>query len=152
MNFKLDHVGIQTADFENTVQWYKDFYGCEETWSRTAEQLPPAIQRRMPLSTRLVELCKNEVRFHVFDMVTDEVQPARQLVNLEHYCVEVETLEELKELRQRWIDLFNSKKYTFKRDDMPTELIPSSDGMQGFYAHDPNGIELEAFYLPPKSE
>ena len=148
MNFRLDHVGIQTADFDNTVRWYKDFFECAETWSRTAEQLPVAIRRRMPLSTRLVELKKNGVRFHVFDMVKEEKIPPRQLVHLEHYCVEVDTLKELLALRQRWIDLFESQNYIFSRDDMPTEIISSSDGMQGFYAHDPNGIEIEAFYLP----
>ncbi len=148
MNFKLDHVGIQTADFDNTVKWYKDFFECEEIWSRTIEQLPVPIQNRMPLSSKLVELCKNDLRFHIFDIVTEHVQQPKNALHMEHFCVEVETFEELIELRERWISLFKSGAYTFVRDDMPTEIIPSSAGMQGFYAHDPNGIELEAFYLP----
>lgn len=152
MNFKLDHIGIQTNNFENTVKWYEDFFGCKQMWYKKKEDLPEAIQRRMPLAYQLVELQKNDLKFHVFDLENPEyaTQPKNALF-MEHFCVEVETFEELKDLRKHWISLFESGNYTFQRENMPTEIIPSSHGMQGFYAHEPNGIELEVFYLPKQA-
>ena len=68
MNFKFDHIAIQTDNFDNTVNWYKTFFSCRRTWSRTWEQLPLQIQTRMPFANQLVELRINDMRFHIFDI------------------------------------------------------------------------------------
>lgn len=148
MNLKLDHIAIQTNDFDNTISWYKDFLACEEKWYKKREELPVAIQNRMPYSSQLMELQTSEIRFHIFDIVVPFSEQSRKALQIEHYCLEVDTLDELHQLRSRWIELFQSGKYSFMRNDMVSEVIPSSHGMNGFYAHDPNGIELEIFHLP----
>lgn len=148
MNFKLDHIAIQALDYQNTITWYKDFFGCEEQWYRKKEQLPQAIQNRMPNCTQLVELKVDQIRFHIFDITVPHIVQPKNALQIEHYCVEVDTLDDLKALRKHWVNLYESGKYRFETSEMPTELIPSSDGMVGFYTHDPNGIEIEAFFLP----
>jgi len=57
-------------------------------------------------------------------------------------------MEELEYLRRYWIELYQSGKYQFKKSTMPTEIIPSSGGMNCFYAFDPNGLEFEVIHFP----
>jgi hypothetical protein len=60
----------------------------------------------------------------------------------------VASSEELAALRQRWLDLYRSGRYTFALEDQPTDVVVDSDGVESFYAPDPNGLELEFTFVP----
>ena len=147
MNFKLDHIAIQTDNFDNTVQWYKDFFSCQATWDRTWEQLPQGIQARMPLATQLVELQVDTVRFHIFDIKENYENASTNVLQYQHFGIVVDTREELDFLKDHWIQLYQSGKYQFKCATMPTDIIPSPGGLVCFYAFDPNGLEFEVMHF-----
>ncbi len=147
MSFVLDHIAIQTDDYDNTVSWYKEFFSCREAWDRTWEQLPAGIQKRMPLCTRLVELKVDEVRFHVFDIKEGYALPSERALQYQHFGIVVDTVERLHDLREKWIQLYDSGRFRFKTTDQPTDFIPSPGDMQCFYARDPNGLEFEVIHF-----
>jgi hypothetical protein len=55
----------------------------------------------------------------------------------------------LRELRRRWIELYESGRYLFTVHEPPTDVVTDDDGVQSFYAFDVNGLEFEFTYVPP---
>jgi hypothetical protein len=63
-------------------------------------------------------------------------------------CVQVATPQELVERRRRWIELYESGRYTFARPELPTEIVVDDDGVRSLYLFDVNGLEYELSYIP----
>jgi len=147
-DFRFDHIAIQARDHANTVAWYGEFFGCVENWHKTKEQLQNPD--RMPTCNQLCELQTGAMKFHIFDIAVDYVSQPTNALGIAHFCLEVSSMEKLEASRERWISLFRSGKYHFETAEEPTSLITSSDGMVGFYARDPNGIEFEILFQPLK--
>ena len=150
IDYKIDHIAIQTDNFDNTVRWYKDYFCCKVNWHRTWEQLPAAIQKRMPFATQLVELQTSQVRFHIFDINKKSARTSQSALQYQHFALVVDSSEKLDYLRNLWISLYQSGRYQFKKPMMPTDMIVSSNDMCCFYAVDPNALEFEVIYFPPK--
>lgn len=55
---------------------------------------------------------------------------------------------ELVELRERWIELYRSGRYSFALTEQPTEIVVDADGLHSFYTYDVNGLEFEFTYVP----
>ena len=146
MTYKLDHIAIQTNDYENTVGWYKAYFECEETWGRRWDQLPAGIQERMP-TKNLVELKVDEIRFHIFDMQQDYIDIPEQALQYQHFAITVDTMDDLHAMREKWIMLYKSGNYRYRKTSQPTEIIPSPGNMNCFYAYDPNGLEFEIIHF-----
>jgi catechol 2,3-dioxygenase-like lactoylglutathione lyase family enzyme len=141
------HVGIQTNDLENSVAWYEAFLGCQRAWS--LDRFSELTLSRLPGIRALTELVVGGLRLHLFERPGALPDPAVSAVQFQHLCLHVDTAAQLPLLRQRWLELFESGRYSYARDDPPTEVVTDSDGVQSFYAYDVNGLELELTYLPP---
>lgn len=144
--FKFDHIAIQTDDFENTVTWYKEFFLCEQKWTLT--KFSELTLKRLPSITKLVELQTGNFRFHIFDVKNDNKSVPNDALQYQHFCVQVPKIGQLEELRNRWLNLYESGLYTFKKDDPLTDIVTDKDGISVFYCYDVNGLEIEIMYTP----
>jgi catechol 2,3-dioxygenase-like lactoylglutathione lyase family enzyme len=143
----FDHIGIQTNDLDNCVNWYEAFLGCRRAWS--LDQFSELTHSRLPGIRSLTEIVVGDLRLHVFERPGRMPDPAESATQYQHLCLRVEDPDDLTRFRQLWVELFASGQYTYARDDQPTEIVIDADGVQSFYAHDVNGLELEFTYLPP---
>jgi catechol 2,3-dioxygenase-like lactoylglutathione lyase family enzyme len=141
------HIAIQTNDLDNSVSWYEQFFGCRQAWSLSA--FSELTTSRLPGIRRLTEVVIGDGRVHLIERHGQPaVRPGDSVVQYQHFCLSVDTPEDLAALRQRWIDLYRSGRYSFALCEQPTEIVVDSDGVQSFYAYDPNGLELEFTHVP----
>ncbi|WP_030487094.1 VOC family protein [Micromonospora chokoriensis] len=143
---RFHHVGIQTNDLGNSVSWYEEFLGCKPSW--TLEQFSDLTRSRLPGIRTLTELTLGDLRLHLFERPGSATDPAISDVRFQHFCLSVDDPEELVRLRDRWIALHASGRYTFAVDEPPTDVVVDADGVQSFYAYDVNGLEFEFTHVP----
>ncbi|WP_422769204.1 VOC family protein [Plantactinospora sp. WMMC1484] len=145
-------MGIQTMDLDNAVSWYQDFLGCTVSWEMNAGFSDLSL-RRLPGLARLVEVVVSDIRLHLFtrDHGTHG-PPASEVNQFQHLCIQVDTPQQLRLWRRRYLELFESGRYTFARAEPATEIDIDGQGMQSFYAYDVNGLEIEFTYLPETVE
>ncbi|GAA2586400.1 VOC family protein [Dactylosporangium fulvum] len=143
---RFHHVGVQTNDLENSVRWYEDFLGCERAW--TLDQFSELTRSRLPGIRTLTEMVFGNVRVHLFERPGRASEPAESAVQFQHFCFCVNAPEDLERLRQRWIELYESGRYTFALDEQPTDIVVDADGVQSFYTYDVNGLEFEFTFMP----
>lgn len=148
----IDHVGIQTMDLENAVSWYQEFLGCRISWQMDGGFSDLSL-RRLPGLAHLVEVAVGEIRLHLFtrERGTDG-PPAGEVNQFQHLCIRVDTPEQLRLWRGRWLELHESGRYSFVRAEPASEIDVDGQGMQSFYAYDVNGLELEFTYQPDTAE
>jgi catechol 2,3-dioxygenase-like lactoylglutathione lyase family enzyme len=146
---RFHHVGIQTNDLGNSVAWYEDFLGCKPSW--TLEKFSDLTRSRLPGIRTLTELTLGDLRLHLFERPGSATDPAVSDVRIQHFCLSVDDPEELVRLRDRWIALHRSGRYTFAVDEPPTDVVVDADGIQSFYAYDVNGLEFEFTYVPAQA-
>lgn len=148
----IDHVGIQTMDLENAVSWYQEYLGCTVSWKMTGG-FSDLSRRRLPGLARLVEVAVGDIRLHLFTRDTGvHGPPASEVNQFQHLCIRVPTSEQLRLWRGRWLELYESGRYTFVRAEPATEIDIDGQGMQSFYAYDVNGLEIEFSCLPNTAE
>lgn len=104
-------------------------------------QPPPGIRE-------LAELIVGDLRLHLFERPGRPSDPRESAVQFQHVCLSVASPEDLSAMRERWIDLHRSGRFTFAVDEPPTEIVVDADGVRSFYAFDVNGLELELSYAP----
>lgn len=144
----MHHIGVQTADFDNSVAWYRDFFGCKVNWTMEGG-FSPLSHRRLPGISRLTELAVGDLRFHLFVRAGDEPAPSPADTNqFQHLCIPVASPTELRRWRAHWLALFHSGRYPFVRPEPASEIDVDAAGMQSFYAYDVNGLEFEFSYFP----
>lgn len=143
---RFHHVGIQTNDLENSVRWYQDFLGCEQAW--TLDRFSELTRSRLPGIRVLTEMIVGNVRVHLFERPGRAFDPAESAIQFQHFCYCVGAAEELVTIRRRWLELYESGRYTFALDEQPTDIVIDDDGVQSFYAYDVNGLEFEFTYVP----
>ncbi len=143
----VHHVAIETTDVDNTVAWYEAFLGCERTWTLTSFSL--LTQERLPGISTLTELAVGAFKLHVYErapqlasvpLVGAGAVPA---IQFQHLAFAVGSAAALSGARARWIELFDSGKFSFARSDCPTPIVTDADGIASFYCYDVNGLELE---------
>lgn len=142
---EFHHVGIQTNDLDNSVRWYTEFHGAEVVW--TLNEFSELTRRRLPGIRELTEISLGHVRLHLFERVGKPFEPAESAVGFQHFCFGVSAPEQLEVIRRRWIELYDSGRYTFAVDEPPTEIV-NDDGVLSFYTYDVNGLEFEFTYVP----
>src|SRR5215207_1162809 len=101
------HIGIQTADLDNCLAWYSDYFGARKTW--TLDTFSALTLSRLPGITRLTEV-----------LVGDDRLPGGNAVQFQPSCLAADSPEELQSWRSRWVDLYDSGRYHFARPDQPT--------------------------------
>jgi catechol 2,3-dioxygenase-like lactoylglutathione lyase family enzyme len=144
---RFHHVAVQTGDLENSAAWYEAFLGCRRSWSLTA--FSDLTRSRLPGIRSLTELVVGDTRLHLFEREGRPAPgPGDSVVQFQHLCLSVESAERLSALRERWIDLYASHRYTFALAEQPTDIVVDDDGVRSFYAYDPNGLELEFTFVP----
>jgi catechol 2,3-dioxygenase-like lactoylglutathione lyase family enzyme len=143
---RFHHVGVQTNDLDNSVHWYADFLGCERAW--TLDQFSELTRSRLPGIRTLTEMALGDMRFHLFERPGRKSEPAESAVQFQHFCFCVDAPEDLDRLRRRWIELYESGRYTFTLDEQPTAIVVDDDGVRSFYAYDVNGLEFEFTFVP----
>lgn len=143
---RFHHVGIQTNDVDNCVSWYEDFLGCRRAWS--LDRFSELTRSRLPGIRTLTEMVVGDVRLHLFERRGRVSDPAESTVQFQHFCFCVSDPDELVRLRQRWIGLYKSGRYSFALNEQPTDIVADSDGVQSFYAYDVNGLEFEFTFVP----
>jgi|GEM_PF-2383687 len=141
------HIGIQTNDLCNATAWYEAFLGCRGSWSLTT--FSDLTRSRLPGIRELREVVVGDVRIHLFERAGRPAgSPDESVTGFQHLCLSAGSPRDLVELRQHWITLYQSGKYSFALTDQPTEIVTDSDGVQSFYTYDVNGLELEFTYVP----
>lgn len=144
---RFHHVAVQTDDLASSISWYKDFFGAKVTW--TLEEFSELSLERLPGLSSLAELTADELRFHLFTRgAHHRGAPPSGTNQFQHVCVEVPTPKDLLAWYSRWHAVYDSGVYTFTRDAPATDIVVDNDGVQSFYAYDPNGIEFEFTFLP----
>ncbi|MFE2643057.1 VOC family protein [Streptomyces nigra] len=143
---RFHHVGVQTTDLANSVRWYEDFLGCRQAWS--LDRFSDLTRSRLPGIRELTEMVLGDVRIHLFDRPGRNCDPSESAVQFQHFCFSLDAPEDLVRLRERWIELHGSGRYTFALDEPPTDIVVDADGVQSFYAYDVNGLEFEFTYVP----
>jgi catechol 2,3-dioxygenase-like lactoylglutathione lyase family enzyme len=148
----IDHVGIQTMDLENAVRWYQEFLSGTVSWELSGG-FSDLSRRRLPGLARVVEVAVGDIRLHLFSRDTGRHgPPASEVSQFQHLCIRVDTPEQLRLWRGRWLELYESGRYTFARAEPATEIDIDGQGMQSFYTYDVNGLEIEFTYLPGTAE
>ncbi|WP_406631707.1 VOC family protein [Amycolatopsis sp. WGS_07] len=148
----IDHVGIQTMDLENAVAWYQEFLGGTVSWEMN-DGFSALSRQRLPGLARVVEVAAGGIRLHLFTRTAGtHAPPASEANQFQHLCIRVGTAEQLRLWRLRWMQLYESGRYTFVRDEPATEIDIDAQGMQSFYAYDVNGLEVEFTYQPDAAE
>jgi catechol 2,3-dioxygenase-like lactoylglutathione lyase family enzyme len=141
------HVGVQTDDLANAIGWYEEFLGCEQAWSLSI--FSELTRSRLPGISRLVEVVIGDVRVHLFEREgRPATPPAESVTRFQHVCLSVADPDDLRVLRDRWVSVYESGRFTFAWPDQPTEIVTDDDGVQSFYALDVNGLEFEFTCVP----
>ncbi|HEY0452973.1 VOC family protein [Actinophytocola sp.] len=141
---RLHHVGVQTVDLDNSIAWYRDFFGCRPTW--TAEKFSAVTRDRLPGIVRLTEVVVGDFRLHLFERPSRGHDDDR--VQFQHLCVAVGSTEELAAWRARWFALHSCGHYAFARPGTPTEIVVDDRDVRSFYCFDVNGLEFEFTHIP----
>src|SRR4051812_43536074 len=116
---RFHHVAVQTNDMDNCTSWYRDFLGCSPSWS--LDNFSTVTRSRLPGIRTLTEMAIGDIRMHLFERKGQPAPPpSESITQFQHVCVAVDTAAELVRLRQRWIDLFDSGRYSFAHDGQPT--------------------------------
>jgi catechol 2,3-dioxygenase-like lactoylglutathione lyase family enzyme len=143
----VHHIAVQTADFDGTVAWYREFFDCELAW--TLREFSDLTRSRLPGITELAELTAGTVRFHVFARGAElDRPPPRDTQQFQHVCLSAGSAAALAVWRDRWTEIFGSGRYAFAIPESATDIVTDSDGVQSFYCYDPNGLEYEFTYVP----
>jgi catechol 2,3-dioxygenase-like lactoylglutathione lyase family enzyme len=143
----VNHIAVQTVNLDNSIAWYRDFFGCETNWSLS--EFSPLTSSRLPGIGTLVEMACGSVRFHLFDrqgagtVSLDKASPQYQ-----HICLQAGSSEELNSWRAHWLLLFQSGRYTYVTKELPTDVVKDDDGVESFYFYDVNGLEFEFTNIP----
>ncbi|MEQ4724234.1 VOC family protein [Nonomuraea sp. B19D2] len=141
------HVGVQTDDLDNCLNWYLDYFDAKLSWQ--LERFSGLTLDRLPGIAGLIEVRVGDVRFHLFDRSAhNRQQPPAVGFQFQHVCLAVDSADELRELRRRWHELHESGKYVFARPDLPSDIVTDADGIQSLYVLDVNGLEFEFTYVP----
>jgi catechol 2,3-dioxygenase-like lactoylglutathione lyase family enzyme len=141
------HIAVQTADFDGSIAWYQEFFGCKLAW--TLREFSELTRSRLPGIAELAELIAGPTRFHVFTCGADMDQPPpRDTQQFQHLCVSTCSSDALAAWRDRWLDIFRSGRYSFAIPDTATDIVTDADGVQSFYCYDINGLEYEFTYIP----
>ncbi|MQS05743.1 VOC family protein [Streptomyces sp. IF17] len=144
---RIHHVGVQTADLDNCLQWYLDFFGAEKRWE--LDRFSDLTLSRLPGIGRLVEIAVGDLRFHLFDRSDHNGRvPEDESFQFQHVCLQVDTPEDLEVVRGRWIELYDSGRFAFARQDPPTDIVIDGDGVRSLYLFDVNGLEYEFTHVP----
>jgi catechol 2,3-dioxygenase-like lactoylglutathione lyase family enzyme len=141
------HIGIQTNDLKNATAWYEAFLGCRSSWSLT--DFSALTRSRLPGIKELHEVVVGNTRIHLFERAGRPApQPGESVVQFQHLCLAADSPADLVALRNRWIELYGSGRYTFALSDQPTDIVIDAAGVQSFYTYDVNGLEFEFTYDP----
>lgn len=144
---RIHHVGVQTADLDNCLGWYREFFDAEKKWE--LDRFSELTLSRLPGIRKLIEISVGDIRLHLFDRTGHNGRtPDGDGFLFQHVCVQVATPQELVECRRRWIELYESGRYTFARPELPTEIVVDDDGVRSLYLFDVNGLEYELSYIP----
>lgn len=146
----LHHLAVETADLDNCVAWYTEFFGGRAAWTLT--EFSELTRSRLPGITRLTEVAAAGTRFHLFTRGAGYGLPRPDLLQFQHVCLTAGSLGELREWRARWERLYASGRYAFARPEPPTEVVVDSDGVSSFYMYDVNGLEYEFTHIPVEAE
>nr|ACN39745.1 SibV [Streptosporangium sibiricum] len=147
MPLRAHHVGVQTADLDNSVRWYTEFFGARVAWE--LDRFSDLTLSRLPGIRRLVEVSMEGLCVHLIDRAghTGQLPPAEGY-QFQHVCLQVSEPEQLEVLRDHWIELYESGRFSFARTDPPTDIVVDADGVSSVYLFDPNGLEYELTHVP----
>ncbi|SEG95635.1 Glyoxalase/Bleomycin resistance protein/Dioxygenase superfamily protein [Nonomuraea solani] len=141
------HVGVQTDDLDNCLNWYLDYFEADFSWQ--LDRFSDLTLDRLPGIVKLIEVKAGDVRFHLFDRSAhNRRRPPAAGFQFQHVCLTVDAADELPELRRRWFELYESGKYVFARPDPPSGIVTDADGTRSLYVLDVNGLEFEFTYIP----
>jgi catechol 2,3-dioxygenase-like lactoylglutathione lyase family enzyme len=143
------HISVQTNDLANSTAWYKAFFGTSENWS--LETFSDLTIRRLPGIRRIVEMPIGDgVLLHLFQREGRAApEPTESVTQFQHVCMAVRDPEDLIALRERWIALFESGRFSYTVTEEPSPVVVDAYGIRCFYAYDVNGLEWEFTYVPP---
>lgn len=149
LQVELHHLGVQTTDLDNAVEWYRDFLGCELAW--TLETFSDLTRSRLPGITRLVEVARGDLRFHLFEQESAAAPAPAGAAGVQHVCLRCRDRGDMVAWNEHWCELYSSGRFHFVYDEQPTEIVEDPDGVLSFYCLDPNGLEFEFTWVPEET-
>jgi catechol 2,3-dioxygenase-like lactoylglutathione lyase family enzyme len=145
----LHHLAVETADLDNSVAWYTNFFGGTVSW--TLDAFSELTRHRLPGIVRLTEVVACPVRFHLFTRDVDYTRPVADVLQFQHVCLVTDSLRSLASWRGRWQRLYASGAYSFACTEPATEIVTDAGQVSSFYAYDVNGLEFEFTHDPNKA-
>ncbi|MEV0642239.1 VOC family protein [Streptomyces sp. NPDC050619] len=142
----LHHVAIETTDLDNCEKWYREFLNFQPAWTLT--EFSELTLSRLPGISRLTEVTCGGARLHLFERDGVHAEPTPARAPVQHLCLSFPAVALLETARSRWLELFESGRFSFAKGEEPSPLVTDSDGVVSFYAYDVNGLELELTYDP----
>lgn len=144
----FDHLAIQVCNsrLETTVSWYEDFFACRKVWQQSTDFQDLTLQR-LPGLTSIVELTSKNFRFHIFSREIEDIVRDNHL-QFHHLGFSVNTSEEIDDIRDNWLRIHASNKYSYYSKTYVTEKIVDEIGVESIYFTDINGLEYELTYVP----
>lgn len=145
---RIHHLGVQTDDLRNCLDWYVEFFGAEVKWD--LDRFSELTRSRLPGIGKLVEVAVGTgLRFHLFDRSAHSGRvPDSEGFQFQHVCLQVDGPAQLDAVRRRWWRLHDSGRFSFVRDEPPTPVVVDDDGVHSLYLLDVNGLEFEFTYVP----
>ncbi|WP_031068418.1 VOC family protein [Streptomyces sp. NRRL WC-3742] len=137
------HIALQTFDLDNSIAWYRDYFGCHPTWA--TDKFSELTRSRLPGILRMAEVALGPAHFHLFEREepAGTTPPSATGIQFQHVCLSLDAPADLPVWRERWNELFASGRYVFLRPEEPTEIVVDDMGTHSFYCLDVNGLEFE---------
>jgi catechol 2,3-dioxygenase-like lactoylglutathione lyase family enzyme len=135
-----DHIAIRVTSLSISVPWYTRYFSGREMWTLT--EFSDLTRSRLPGISTLVEIAAGEVKFHLFEQDETVAGPAGLRAGFQHIGMRVGSLDELEQLRDRWVELsldpqvVTSGSASELTADATTKTV-------SFYCTDPDGTEFE---------
>lgn len=149
MNIIFDHLAVQIPHtrLKNTVDWYTDFFGCQQNWAQYSS-FEPLTHERIPGIQSIVELECSAFRFHIFGRDPINEFTVNSYIQNHHIGFSVTNSFEIDEIERKWNTLYDSRKYNFVKDAYITEKMIDTLGIESIYFTDVNGLEFEVTCVP----
>ena len=140
MALAFHHVAAVTRDADVSSAWYQHTFALRPIW--TLRSFSPLTKARLPGLTRIDELAVPGLRIHLMEVPGTSVAPdLASFALFQHTCVAVDSRDELRALQERAATAKGSAA-------APTEIVVDNDGVESFYAKDPDALEWEVTWVP----
>ena len=127
----LSHIAIRANDLDESLHFYRDILGLEEAFRLCGDDGKPFLIYIYISPYQFIELFPNGER---------PQERGRDVSGFQHFCLEVENVEEAYRLLQE------------RGAPIDSEIQTGKSKCRQFWTHDPDGCPIELMQMLPESE